>query len=218
MGGLMSLLAEGSIDEYIISADDVWTTVELDEEVIPKSHRLKNVDSSLMSKEGSTAGRVARGLISHACSLRDIQWEITTPDANCVHLALNEILQGLTPHSAVPLDQIVCMKVPKNEQSIMQCISNGYVVSAVVPVTNELFDRKFERPSQDSDVFTMVPVLLWGYSSTSKKFAAFVPLPHYPEAIAIPFSHVTCETACDFYLVDIHDQPEDTECHTPLFF
>lgn len=204
MGGILSSFSEEGIDEYITTPDDTWSTVELDDGRVPKTHRLKNVSASLMDcSEGSAAGRVAQGLISHACSSRGIEADISVPDATCIHLALNEILESF--HD----ENLICMKVPKDEHKIMQCISSGYPVSVVLPVTSEILERSVETPHADSEVFAFMPVILWGYSSLNKRFAAFVPLSVYEDAIAIPFSHVMHEDSCDLYVVDVVDEGDE---------
>lgn len=206
MGGILSGLSEELIDEYICSPDDSWDTVQLEDSKVPKTFRVKDVDVSLMNcEEGSTSGRVAQGLISYACSSRGIETDISVPASPCVHQALNEILESF--HN----DNIICMKVPKDESKIMQCISSGYPVSAVIPVTNEILEKSVDVPERESDVFAMMPVILWGYSSISKKFAAIVPLSVYDEPVAISFSHVLNDDSCDFYIVDVLENEEEVE-------
>lgn len=216
MGGFLSSLSEEPIHEYIVTKDDTWSEVDLDENKVPKTYRIKDVNVSLMNcDEGSTSGRVAQGLISHACSSRGIEYSITTPVSLCVNIGLNEIVESF--HD----DGIVCMKVPKNEKKIMQCISSGYPVSVVLPVTSEIMEKKVECPEDEGDIFAMVPVILWGYSSISKKFAALVPLSVYDEAVAVSFSHVMHEDSCDLYVVDINESngedEEDEEDGDSLF-
>lgn len=204
MGGILSSLSEESVHEYIITPDDTWSEVELDESKVPKTFRIKNVDISLMNCiEGSTSGRVAQGLVSYACSSRGVECDISSPESFCVNLALNEIVESF--HD----DSIVCMKVPKLEKKIMQCISSGYPVGVVIPVTSEILEKRLELPATDSDVFAMIPIILWGYSSMNKKFAALVPLSVCDEAIAISFDHVMHEDSCDLYIVDMNDGNEE---------
>ncbi len=206
MGDILSIFSEESVHEYMVTQDDTWSDVELDDSKVPKTFRIKNIDSSLMNcTEGSTSGRVAKGLVSYACSSRGIECAISSPESFCVNLALNEIVESF--HD----DSIVCMKVPKDENKIMQCISSGYPVCVVIPVTNEILEKKVELPAEESDVFAMVPVILWGYSSISKNFAALVPLSVYDEPIAVSFSHVINEDSCDFYVVDINENNEEEE-------
>lgn len=204
MGGILSSFSEQKIDEYMLTPDDTWSTVELDDSKVPKTFRIKDVNVSLMNcYEGSTSGRVAQALISHACSSRGIECDISTPVSACVNVALNDILESF--HD----DNIVCMKVPKNEHNIMQCISSGYPVSAVIPVTNEILEKKVEIPLNDSNTFAMLPVILWGYSSINKKFAAVIPLSVYDEPVAISFSHIFNNDSCDFYVVDVNEAVEE---------
>jgi len=204
MGGILSSLSEEWVHEYMITPDETWSEVELDESRSPKTFRIKNIDVSLMNcAEGSTSGRVAQGLVSYACSSRGVECDISTPDLFCVNLALNEIVESF--HD----DSIVCMKVPRSEKKIMQCISSGYPVGVVIPVTNEILEKIVEIPETDSDVFAMMPVILWGYSSINRKFAALVPLSVYDEPIAISFDHVIHEDSCDFYVVDLNDGDEE---------
>jgi hypothetical protein len=216
MGGVLGSFAEETFDEYMSTPDDVWAEVELQDGArVPKTFKLKDMSMSLMTlSEGSLAGRVAEGLVSHACSVRGVDFDITPPDASCMNLALNEIVENC--HN----EAIVCMKVPKNANAIMQCIASGYSVSVVIPVTSDILEKVVEQPTSDEQVFAMVPVVLWGYSSVSKKFAAFVPLQVHTDAVAIPFSHVMCEDSCDLYLVDINngDDEEEEENNEPLFF
>lgn len=203
MGGFISSFSEESIHEYMITPDETWSEVELDDGKVPKTFRIKNVDVSLMNcAEGSTSGRVAQGLVSYACSSRGIECDISSPESYCVNIALNEIIESFQD------DSIVCMKVPKNEHKIMQCISSGYPVSVVLPVSNEILEKKVELTD---DTFAMVPVILWGYSSINKKFAALVPLSVYDEPVAISFSHVLHEDSCDLYIVDVNDGNEEEE-------
>lgn len=203
MGGFISSFSEESIHEYMITPDETWSEVELDDSKVPKTFRIKNVDVSLMNcAEGSTSGRVAQGLVSYACSSRGIECDISSPESYCVNIALNEIIESFQD------DSIVCMKVPKNEHKIMQCISSGYPVSVVLPVSNEILEKKVELTD---DTFAMVPVILWGYSSINKKFAALVPLSVYDEPVAISFSHVLHEDSCDLYIVDVNDGNEEEE-------
>jgi len=205
MGGILSSLSDESVHEYMITPDETWSEVELDDSKVPKTFRIKNIDVSLMNcTEGSTSGRVAQGLVSYACSSRGIECDISAPELHCVNLSLNEIVESF--HD----DSLVCMKVPKNDKKIMQCISSGYPVSVVIPVTNEVLEKKVELPGTDADIFAMMPVILWGYSSINKKFAALVPLSVYDEPIAISFDHVMHEDSCDCYVVDVNEQ-EDTE-------
>jgi hypothetical protein len=203
MGGLLSSFSEESIHEYMITPDETWSEVDLDDARVPKTFRIKNVDVSLMNcTEGSTSGRVAQGLVSYACSSRGIECDISSPESYCVNVALNEIVESFQD------DSIVCMKVPKNEQKIMQCISSGYPVGVVIPVSNEILEKKVE-PTDDT--FAMIPVILWGYSSINKKFAALVPLSVYDEPVAISFSHVLHEDSCDLYIVDINEGNEEED-------
>jgi hypothetical protein len=203
MGGLLSSFSEESIHEYMITPDETWSEVDLDDARVPKTFRIKNVDVSLMNcAEGSTSGRVAQGLVSYACSSRGIECDISSPESYCVNVALNEIVESFQD------DSIVCMKVPKNEQKIMQCISSGYPVGVVIPVSNEILEKKVE-PTDDT--FAMIPVILWGYSSINKKFAALVPLSVYDEPVAISFSHVLHEDSCDLYIVDINEGNEEED-------
>jgi hypothetical protein len=187
----------------MVTADDVWSEVDLDDSKVPKTFRIKDMTVSLMKcNEGSTSGRVAQGMVNHACFSRGIESDISVPESVCVNMALNEIIESF--HN----DGIICMKVPKNEMKIMQCISNGYPVCVVIPVTNEIFEKKIEITDDESDVFAMVPVILWGYSSINKKFAGLVPLSVYDEPVAISFSHVMHADSCDLYIVDIKDCDE----------
>lgn len=203
MGGFLSSFSEESIHEYMITPDETWSEVDLDDARVPKTFRIKNVDVSLMNcTEGSTSGRVAQGLVSYACSSRGIECDISSPESYCVNVALNEIVESFQD------DSIVCMKVPKNEKKIMQCISSGYPVSVVIPVSNEILEKKVEHTE---DTFAMIPVILWGYSSINKKFAALVPLSVYDKPVAIPFSHVLHEDSCDLYIVDINEGNDDDD-------
>lgn len=206
MGGILSSLSEESVHEYMVTPDDTWSDVELEDSKVPKTFRIKNIDVSLMNcTEGSTSGRVAQGLVSYACSSRGVECEISSPESFCVNVALNEIVE--TFHD----DSIICMKVPKDEKKIMQCISSGYPVCVVLPVTSEILEKKVELPAAESDVFAMIPVILWGYSSIAKNFAALVPLSVYDEPVAVSFSHVMNEDSCDFYVVDVHENREEEE-------
>ena len=218
MGGILSSLSEESVHEYMTTPDETWSEVELDESRVPKTFRIKNINNYLMNcTEGSTSGRVAQGLVSYACSSRGVECDISSPESYCVNLALNEIVESF--HD----DSIVCMKVPKSEKKIMQCISSGYPVCVVIPVTNEVLEMKVEIPD-DSNVFAMMPVILWGYSSINKKFAALVPLSVYDEPVVISFDHVMHEDSCDLYVVDVNEgaeedelEAEDTEKSDSLF-
>ena len=206
MGGILSSLSEESVHEYMNTPDETWSDVELDDGKVPKTFRIKNVDVSLINcTEGSTSGRVAQGLVSYACSSRGIECDISSPESFCVNMGLNEIVESF--HD----DSIVCMKVPKTEKKIMQCISSGYPVSVVIPVTTEILENKVDLPGTDSDLFAMMPVILWGYSSINKKFAALVPLSVYDQPVAISFSHVMHEDSCDYYVVDVNDGDEEDE-------
>lgn len=89
-------------------------------------------------------------------------------------------------------------------------ISSGYPVCVVLPVTNEILEKKVENPD-DSNVFAMMPVILWGYSSINRKFAALIPLSVYDEPVAISFDHVMHEDSCDLYVVDLNENEEDDE-------
>lgn len=205
MGGILSSLSEESVHEYMTTPDETWSEVELDDSRVPKTFRIKNINNSLMNcTEGSTSGRVAQGLVSYACSSRGVECDISSPESICVNLALNEIVESF--HD----DSIVCMKVPKSEKNIMQCISSGYPVCVVIPVTNEVLEKKVEIPD-DSNVFAMMPVILWGYSSINKKFAALVPLSVYDEPVVISFDHVMHEDSCDLYVVDVNEGEEEDE-------
>ena len=205
MGGILSSFSEESVHEYMATPDDTWSEVELDDLRVPKTFRIKNVNNSLMNcTEGSTSGRVAQGLVSYACSSRGVECEISSSEELCVNLALNEIVESF--HD----DSIVCMKVPKSEKKIMQCISSGYPVCVVVPVTNEILEKKVEKPD-DSNVFAMMPVILWGYSLINKKFAALVPLSIYEEPVVISFDHVVHEDSCDLYVVDVNENEGEEE-------
>lgn len=218
MGGILSSLSEESVHEYMSTPDETWSDVELDESRVPKTFRIKNINNYLMNcTEGSTSGRVAQGLVSYACSSRGVECEISSPASFCVNLALNEIVESF--HD----ENIVCMKVPKSEKKIMQCISSGYPVCVVIPVTNEVLENKVEIPD-DSNVFAMMPVILWGYSSINKKFAALVPLSVYDEPVVVSFDHVMHEDSCDLYVVDVNEgeeeddaEAEDTEKSDSLF-
>lgn len=206
MGGILSSFSEESIHEYMSTPDETWSEVELDDSRVPKTFRIKNITNSLMNcTEGSTSGRVAQGLVSYACSSRGVECEISSSEELCVNLALNEIVE--TFHD----DSIVCMKVPKNEKKIMQCISSGYPVCVVLPVTNEILEKKVENPNDDPNVFAMMPVILWGYSSINRKFAALIPLSVYEGPVAISFDHVMHEDSCDLYVVDLHENQENQE-------
>ena len=78
MGGLLSSFSEESIHEYMITPDETWSEVDLDDARVPKTFRIKNVDVSLMNcAEGSTSGRVAHGLVSYAYSSRGIECDIS---------------------------------------------------------------------------------------------------------------------------------------------
>lgn len=205
MGGILSSFSEESVHEYMTTPDDTWSEVELDDSRVPKTFRIKNITDSLMNcTEGSTSGRVAQGLVSYACSSRGVECEISSSEELCVNLALNEIVESF--HD----DSIVCMKVPKSEKKIMQCISSGYPVCVVLPVTNEILEKKVENPD-DSNVFAMMPVILWGYSSINRKFAALIPLSVYEEPVAISFDHVMHEDSCDLYVVDVNENEEDED-------
>ena len=211
MGSFLSSFSEESIHEYIITSDDTWSEVDLDDDKVPKTFRIKDISPDLMNcSEGSTSGRVAKALISHACSSRGIEHDISAPESLCVNLALNEIVE--TFHD----DSIVCMKVAKDEKKIMQCISSGYPVTAVVPVTDEILEKQVECP-YEGDVFAMMPVILWGYSSINKKFAALVPLGVYDEPVAVSFSHVMHEDSCDFYVVDMNEKNAEDDDNDSLF-
>lgn len=211
MGGLLSSFAEESIHEYMSTPDETWSEVELDDSRVPKTFRIKNITSSLMNcTKGSTSGRVAQGLVSYACSSRGVECEISSSEESCVNLALNEIVESF--HD----DSIVCMKVPKSENKIMQCISSGYPVCVVLPVTSEILEKKVENPD-NSNVFAMIPVILWGYSSINRKFAALIPLSVYDEAVAISFDHVMQEDSCDLYVVDLNENNENDQIEESLF-
>lgn len=202
MGALLSSFSEEGIDEYMCSPDESWPMVELDDSNVPKTFRIKDV-SPMLDSEGSTSGRVAKELIRHACESRGIEADITVPSSTCVNLALNEILESF--HD----DSMHCLRVPKDVKKIMQCISSGYPVSAVIPVTDEILEKTVTPPAQDSDTFAMLPVILWGYSSVSKKFAGIVPLSVYDEPVAISFSQVLSDDSCDFYVVNVHEYDDE---------
>ena len=96
----------------------------------------------------------------------------------------------------------------------MQCISSGYPVCVVLPVTNEIWEKKVDNPD-DSNVFAMMPVILWGYSSINRKFAALIPLSVYEGPVAISFDHVMHEDSCDLYVVDLNENQEEEEKDEP---
>ena len=205
MGGMLSSFSEESVHEYMATPDETWSEVELDDSRVPKTFRIKKISNYLMNfTEGSTSGRVAQALVSYACSSRGVECEISSSEELCVNLALNEIVETFQD------DSIVCMKVPKTEKNIMQCISSGYPVCIVLPVTNEILEKKVENP-YDSNVFAMMPVILWGYSSINRKFAALIPLSVYDEPVAISFDHVMNEDSCDLYVVDLNENKEDED-------
>tara|TARA_Y100001936_G_C16036151_1_gene648702 strand:- start:1257 stop:1718 length:462 start_codon:yes stop_codon:yes gene_type:complete len=144
--------------------------------------------------------------------VRDIDADITIPESNCLNSALNEIIESF--HE----ENVRCLRVPKDEKKIMQCISSGYPVSVVIPVTEEVMEKTISLPGDDSDTFAMLPVLLYGYSSISKKFAALVPLSVYDnEPVVISFSQVVSSDSCDLFVVDIQEcesQDEDVNAGT----
>jgi hypothetical protein len=215
MGALLSSFSEEGIDEYMCSPDESWPMVVLDDSKVPKTFRIKDV-SPMLDSEGSTSGRVAKELIRHACESRGIEADITVPSSTCVNVALNEILESF--HE----DSIQCLRVPKDEKKIMQCICSGYPVSAVIPVTDEILEKVVTLPAKESDTFAMLPVVLWGYSSVSKKFAGVVPLSVYDEPVAISFSQVMSDDSCDFYVINVREyddgsQNEDSAEDVALF-
>ena len=49
----------------------------------------------------------------------------------------------------------------------------------------------------------MMPVVIWGYSLVSRKFAISVPLHMYTEPTTVSFEHVLDAASCDLYVADV---------------
>ena len=206
MGGVLGVFSDEVVDDYMLVPDDLWPQVDFgdDDGTLPKTYRLKDVSRNDFGSTGSVSGKVARGLVIHACTAHGIEADVPSVSGTCVHASITEIVEQFH------YEGIGAMKVKKNADSIMRCIAAGYPVSVAIPVTAEIFEKIIEPPTSNN-IFGMMPVMLYGYSSVSKKFAAFVPLSVCDEAIAVSFDHVTCDDACDLYVIDVKEQDEVAE-------
>lgn len=214
MGAVLGSFSEEVVDDYMLVPDETWPLVDFGENhgSLPKTYRLKDISKDDLGSTGSVSGKVARGLITHACSMRGIDADVPSSEGTCVHVSITEIIEQFHHEG------LCAMKVQKDADCIMRCISAGYPVSVAIPVTAEIFEKTIEQPTSDN-IFGMMPVVLYGYSSVTKRFAAFVPLSVCDEAVAVSFEHVTCDDACDLYVIEVTDNEEhgDSQEQEALF-
>ena len=156
---------------------------------------------------GSPAGKVAHMIIDFEVKKHGYELDLEAPDSTCNQFAFSELLNQL--HESIPVQ---LFRVDKTIKDITSCISSGRPVAVALPVTEDVFDRRFAMP-RDNNVFGFIPVVLWAYSMTADTFIAYVPLDAYDTHIKIPFKHVLCEDSCDLYCVVVEDHSEEE----PLF-
>jgi len=217
MGGVLGILSEEGVDEYM-SCEDHTPEIEIDDPTFPRTFRLRDFDiEHVQGADGTAAGRVAHALVSYGAMRAEIDHDFETPNACCLSLAFAELVEQF--HETVDAQML---KIPKTKEAICWCISRGYPVAAALPVTEDVAEHDVAPPKQGDKPFALVPVVLWGYSTVSKKFAAYVPLSMYDEAETIAFDHVFHEDSCDFFLVDVAqlddtppDEPEDDASTAP---
>lgn len=202
MGGVLGSLAEEGVDEYM-SCEDNTPEIEIDasDNKYPRTFRLKNFPADhLQSADGSTSGRVAHALVSYSASRADVDHDLDTPNTCCLALAFAELVEQF--HESIDAQML---KIPKSKEAVCWCISRGYPVAMALPVTDEIGELDIAPPAPGQKPFALVPVVLWGYSSVSQKFAAYVPLSMYEDAVTIAFNHVFHEDSCDFFGVDVSE-------------
>lgn len=205
MGGVLGSLAEEGVDEYMLSTgDDVWNDVVRFQEgfIPPKTYRLRPDAICLGSEPGTAASRVACALVQHAFESRGLEASLNPSQATCIGEGLIEAIEQCH-HGGV-----TALRVEKEEESVKMCLASGYPVTVAIPCTCDVLEREVKRPQNDDEFFAYVPVVLWGYSSVSKRFAAHVPLSMYDKPVALPFDHVFSPDACDLYIVDVKELDE----------
>lgn len=206
---LLGFAGSETAKDYISVEDEESPYFENDSSP-PRTYRIKDMSESF-PEIGSPAGKVAHMIIDFEVRKHGYELDIEAPESTCNRFAFADIMDQL--HESVPIQ---LLKVDKTLQGITKCISSGRPVAAALPVTEDVFDRKFVMPNGDN-VFGFIPVVIWAYSTTANTCIAYVPLDAYDTHIKIPFEHVLCADSCDFYCVlaeDVTAEPEEDE---PMF-
>jgi hypothetical protein len=202
---LLGYAGSETVKDYISSPDED-TTLFTASDSAPKTFRIKEMSDSFVTT-GSPAGKVAHMIIDFEVKKHGYELDLEAPDSTCNQFAFSELLNQL--HESIPVQ---LFRVDKTIKDITSCISSGRPVAVALPVTEDVFDRRFAMP-RDNNVFGFIPVVLWAYSMTADTFIAYVPLDAYDTHIKIPFKHVLCEDSCDLYCVVVEDHSEEE----PLF-
>lgn len=209
MGSVLAVFSNDTVDEYMSCSDSSLSTLETSND-FSKTYRIRAfLASAFLPQEGGTAaGRAAHALVSFGANIAGLQIDIPVPSSVCTLLAIHEIVDQM--HQSV---RVNLMKVEKSSDSICWCISRGLPVLVTLPVTVDVLDKTFENTNDDNELFAMMPVLLTGYSITSSRFSAEVPLAVYDKTIAITFEHVLSKDACDLYCleIDVHRTSQDEQ-------
>jgi hypothetical protein len=202
---LLGYAGSETVKDYISSSDDD-TALLTTSDAAPKTYRIKEMSDSFVTT-GSPAGKVAHMVIDFEVKKHGYELDLEAPDSTCNQFAFSELLDQL--HESIPVQ---LFRVDKTVKDITSCISSGRPVAIALPVTEDVFDKKFVMP-RDHNVFGFIPVVLWAYSTTADTFIAYVPLDAYDTHIKIPSKHVLCEDSCDLYCVVLEDHSEEE----PLF-
>tara|TARA_B100001175_G_C19481264_1_gene627253 strand:- start:788 stop:1420 length:633 start_codon:yes stop_codon:yes gene_type:complete len=202
---LLGYAGSETVKDYISSPDED-TALLTTSDTAPKTYRIKEMSHSFVTT-GSPAGKVAHMVIDFEVKKHGYELDLEAPDSSCNRFAFSELLDQL--HESIPVQ---LFRVDKTVKDITSCISNGRPVAIALPVTEDIFDKRFVMP-RDHNVFGFIPVVLWAYSMAADTFIAYVPLDAYDTHIKIPFKHVLCEDSCDLYCVVLEDHSEEE----PLF-
>lgn len=202
---LLGYAGSETVKDYISSSDED-TALLTTSDAAPKTYRVKEMSDSFVTT-GSPAGKVAHMVIDFEVKKHGYELDLEAPDSTCNQFAFSELLDQL--HESIPVQ---LFRVDKTIKGITSCISSGRPVAIALPVTEDVFDKRFVMP-RDHNVFGFIPVVLWAYSMTADTFIAYVPLDAYDTHIKIPFKHVLSDDSCDLYCVVLEDHSEDE----PLF-